>query len=68
VKIAHQGDTPAILLYDAKDAKDPFQVSFYFLFVNFFYFTNMRRRFIQDSSVGGEQYTAYKTVYLELVT
>jgi hypothetical protein len=36
VKIAHQGDTPAILLYDAKDAKDPFQVSFYFLFVYFF--------------------------------
>ncbi len=28
VKIAQQGDTPAILLYDAKDAKDPFQVCF----------------------------------------
>jgi hypothetical protein len=26
VKIAQQGDTPAILLFDAKDSKDPFQV------------------------------------------
>jgi hypothetical protein len=27
VKIAQQGDAPAILLFDAKDAKDPFQVT-----------------------------------------
>ena len=32
VKIAHQGDAPAILLYDAKDAKDPFQVKLEFFF------------------------------------